>query len=328
MSEQSGNESQVRDDRLIVGAVKRPDGTMDFSRALSMGKEMKISDPIVDRLRGPLVIDGEREAGYSKLQAMFVKREEDGSLGQWVVDTLNKVRKPGTLPIKHEDLTGLKLVMETPYLQSLRGKYQRVFRRPTFTLPASAVNGLYQKMTGYNNTARGFNLTGGALDKILDTHGMNLSFNEANVDEQAYEHELDHTIDPYLGKRALAEQVLAEVAVFYRRSYEPMKTIGDWEVTDRNGNVEKGTRLMDDYFSLERLQKALKDPDGEYANPFARGFDSVKAYQQRVDDIIDTIKELEPHMTKPDINKAIFNSQSFYELQHLLDVVKREKGIQ
>lgn len=151
MSEMSEDSA---DKGLIVGVRKNPDGSLDMSHAMHMLPGAEISDPIVDRLRGPLQIDAEKESRYQKFQDSIQQKTKEGDLTQWFVDLMNQI-KPKELPdVDMQDLSSFQLITDAPEIQELRNQYGHDYKRPYFQLNLADYQRVYQKLTGHLGSNR------------------------------------------------------------------------------------------------------------------------------------------------------------------------------
>lgn len=308
---------------LLVGVTHRPDGSLDFSSALRMSKEPEISDPIVDRLRGPLAIDEDKEKRYKTFQDEMVKKSDAGEIGTWLINTLNGLKRKDSPNISPEDVASLKFVTDETEIQEIRKQYGYEFARPYFQLSLGDFKRVYEKLTGKLDS-NGCVIQGGSLENNPLTAKIGIILAPSLGPEII--HELGHSIDPNFGKRSPQEEFLEELPVYYRETYIPKIFIQSTTTTDKSGHTSEPVVTRKEVYQNSRKIKAtLKD--NLYANKYASSFKSVEEYNKRIDQTFDIIDQLEKHMSKKDINKAIYNAKSFYELSHLLEIIKRENPI-
>jgi hypothetical protein len=306
---------------ILVGAEVRPDGTLDLSHALrATPGELKISDPIIDRLRGPLVIDREREQRYQNFRRRTEQMQREGTLETWFADLLNSLRNPGNPEIVPDDLHSLELVSQSPELQALSSQYGYQFARPYFRFNLADFQKVYRKLTGHLGS-NGVTIGGGSLETNEATRGVALILTPGlDADDL---HELGHSIDPNQHKRAPQDAILEEFATYYRDTYIPKIYTTKSVQRDASGAItaeSKSTREV--YERMDRIRATLKS---DLCAGYRRAFDSPEAYERAVDEIAGVILALEKHLSKPEVNKCIYNARSSYELNHLLEVTEREK---
>jgi hypothetical protein len=309
---------------LLVGVTQSPDGTPDDSKALYMSSnELKISDPIVDRLKGSLIIDEDREKRYQSFQAGMLKKLGAGELNSWLLNTLNGVKKKDSSEITLSDISTLRFVTDAPEVKELQTQYGYEFARPHFQLSLGDFKRVYEKLTGRLDS-NGCLLSGGKLeaDSLTEKIGLTLA-PSLNPD---IAHELRHTIDPNLGKRSPSDEVLEEVAAYYQETYAPKIYTQTVRTQGADGKMsEPETTTREVYNNLRLIRATLK---GElYSDKYASSFKSAEMYKERVDQIVDIVGQLEQYMNKRDVNKAIYNAKSYFELTHLLETEKRNHNL-
>lgn len=305
---------------LLVGVTHKPDGSLDFSSALRMSKESEISDPIVDRLRGPLVIDSGREKRYKTFQDEMVRKSEAGGMGVWLADTLNSLKREGSPNISPEDIASLKFVTDEAEIQEIRQQYGYGFPRPYFQLSLGDFKRVFEKLTGRLDS-NGCVIRGGRLENNPLTAKIGITLAPSLGPDIL--HELGHSIDPNLDNRSPQDELLEELAVYYRETYIPRVFVSSTTTTDKDGHTSKPVISQREVYENPRRIKITLKSD-LYAEKYAHSFKAVKDYEERVDQMVDAVEQLEKYMSKKDINKAIYNAGSFYELSHLLEVVRRE----
>ncbi len=120
---------------LIIGAKVSPDGSLDLSHALKpTNSELKISDPVVDRFRGPLVINQEKEEHYHRFQQELENMQKEDPLKPWPVKLFNNLREQPGEEIAQDGLDGLKVVSNSPDVKALADQYGYSFARPYFSM--------------------------------------------------------------------------------------------------------------------------------------------------------------------------------------------------
>jgi hypothetical protein len=306
--------------KTFVGVLKNENGSLDFSSTAQMGKELKISDPIVDKLRGPLVIDEDKEDSYKTFQEEMIKKSEAGEMNTWLIDTLNGLRREGSSDITQDDIASLKFVSDAAEIQDIRKQYGYEFARPYFQLSLGDYKKVYEKLTGRLDS-NGCLLNGGKLDNNLLTQKIGITLAPGLGPDIL--HELGHTIDPNIDKRSSSDKVLEEFSTFYREAFVPRVYISSTKSKNKDGTyTEPVISQHEVYQNPKKIGATLKSDI--YSEKYAGAFKSDEAYQDRVNHIVEVVEQLERYMDKNDINKAIYNAKSFYELSHLLDVVKRE----
>ncbi len=308
-----------------VGVKTRPDGTKDYSQALIFYKNegLEKSDSIIDRLRGPIVVDQEREAKYRSLEARMVEKTQSGELASWLAETLNNAQNPDDPVITLEDVQGLEFVPDSPEIQELRIRYGVDYRRGYFSLNLAQIGNLCHKFTGRHAAGFVIHSRGFSLDPDISQTGIIFAPEKLSRD---IEHEISHSIDPYLHKREPKERLLEEFAAYYRDTYIPTIYTTTSRATNSDGTVsEPIVSSREVYQRLSNIGGVLKT-NPQYLENYSAAFTFQEDYEGQVDRVVKILQGLEEYMEKPDINKAIFNAQSVYELQHLLDVVKHEKG--
>lgn len=305
---------------LLVGVSKKPDGDLDFSSALRMGRELKISDPIVDRLRGPLVIDNDKEKRYQTFQSGVVKKSETGEMNNWLINTLNGLKRKDTPDITQNDIESLKFVTDATEIQEIRKQYGYDFARPYFQFSLGDYKLVYEKITGRRDS-NGCLLSGGKLDSDLLTAQIGITL-APNLSADTI-HEIGHTIDPNIDNRSPSDEVLEEFATYYRESYVPRVFVQTSRSSKEDGTYTEPVVTQREVFQNPKKIGAILKSDS-YSEKYTHAFKSYDVYQDKIDSIVETIEQLEKYMTKKDVNRAIYNAKSFYELSHLLDVVKRE----
>lgn len=308
---------------LLVGVEQKPDGTPDYSKALSMSNELKISDPIVDRLKGSLIIDEDREKRYKSFQAGMLTKLEAGELNSWFLNTLNGVKKKDSPEITPSDISTLRFVTDAPEVKELQKQYGYKFARPYFQLSLGDFKRVYEKLTGRLDS-NGCLLRGGKLETDSLTEKIGLTLAPSLNSEIA--HELGHTIDPNFGKRSPSDEVLEELAVYYRETYVPRIYTQTTRTQGTDGKMsEPETTSREVYKSLRLIRATLKDE--LYSRKYASSFESTEVYKERVDQAVDMVGQLEQYMDKRDVDKAIYNAKSYFELTHLLEAEKRNRGL-
>jgi len=305
---------------LLVGVTKNPDGSLNFSHAATMEKELKISDPIVDRLRGSLVRDDNKEKRYQTFQDEIRKKLEAGEMQSWFVSTLNALRMENAPEITQDDIASLQLFTDAQEIQDLRDQYGYDFVRPYFQLTLDDYKKVYEKLTRRRDS-NGCLLSGGKLEEDWLTAGIGITLAPSMNPDIV--HELSHTIDPNINKRSPSDEVLEEFATYYRETYIPRIYTQTTRTSNPDGSYSEPIITQREVFQNPKKIGATLKGD-MYLDKYASAFKSSDAYRERVDQIVNVLEQLEKHLSKPDINKAIYNSKSFYELSHLLDVVKRQ----
>jgi len=310
---------------LLVGVKIKPDGGFDTSQALRIKKgELRIPDPVVDRLRGPFVINNEIEARHTRFQVAMIAKAKRGEITDWLAQTLNGIKRSDQPTITADELQSLSLVTNGRPIQVLREQYGRSFIRSYFQLDLREYQIIYERLSG----RRGSNacaLSGSRLeqDPLTEKIGIILA-TSASSDVV---HEMGHSIDPYLDQRRPRERVLSEFATLYRDTYVPRifvmtgqeKTVAGRKVKIPEKRTEVFERVTRICSMLTRLSL--------YADKFQPAFRTKEEYKTRVKAIGDTLTELETHMDKKSVNRAIYNAKSYSELLHLLSFLKQEKGL-
>lgn len=308
---------------LLVGVKTNPDGSKDYSRALRMHKESSISDPIVDRLRGSIVVDYEKEDKYRSLEKRMSEMAESGELVTWFAGMLNKIKEPNSPEITVDDLQDLKFVTDSPEITTIKQQYGRDYKRGYFSVQPGSYSTVYNKLTGTNGSA-GCIIHSDRFSSDPDVATVGITLVPGIQLSNDIVHEMGHTIDPYLGKRNPQDSLLEEFGTYYRDTYIPSIVTSTSRQKSENGTwSEPVVTKREIYEKLPRINNNLKN---NYYDTYGSAFATKEDYEKQVDSVTSILVELEGYMAKPDINRAIFNAKSVYELQHLLDVVKQEKG--
>ncbi len=159
------------------------------------------------------------------------------------------------------------------------------------------------------------------LDKDPLTKDLTLIFT-GNLDADML-HEVGHTLDPNRDNRGPKEAVLEEFAAYYRDTYVP--NIYTTKTVQRDGSgkiTREETSTNTIYDKLDNIKHTLS---GDLYGKYQEAFGSPGAYVKQLEGITRVISQLECHMSKPLVNKCLYNARSLYEPNHLLDVITREK---
>ena len=310
---------------LYVGVKRNEDGTLDFSHSARIigdnevpsKRKIELEDKpekVIERLQGRLVIDEEKERRYQKYQESLIKMDEESKLKEWTVGLLNSFGVAvGQSEIELSDLNSLELVLDSQEEVQLRKQFEADFQRPYLKVDLKDFSTVYKKLTGRNGS-NGCILSGGNIDQDPVAKGIGVIL--APTIGPDIVHEINHTIDPYLDKRPPQDQVLEEFATYYRETFVPRVNKITTTQKDEHGNVTQSVSRRLLYESIPRICNTLQT---DLYDSYAEAFPSKEDYDIKLKAIGDTITALEKYMDKPDIQKAIFNSQTHAELQILLD---------
>lgn len=276
-------------------------------------------ESVARRLLGPLIVDEQREAQYRNLQAALLRKTEVGRR-LWLAQLLTAFSADRSV-ITFQDLEGVELVADDPYVQYLGAEHDYPFARVYFKFNLKQYHYIYQKLGGRGNS-NGCTISGGALEANPLTRGIGVILAPGMTPEIT--HELEHTIDPHHRRRKPEDEVLSEVAVFYRERFIPTTVTTTTRQYDSQGKpLEPVTTVAERYKPLGYLRQTLLSPT--YVEQYRRNFATPEEYQFIVNKIFNTLEELEKKLEPIDLGRAIYNAGSVAELLQLNLELKTKK---
>ena len=207
---------------LVVGVKKKPDGSLDFSRAMTMLGNTSQPDSEMSEKGEPQAqkwLDQDREKANKNFNDVVSGLAEiDGQIAirKWFLNLWNpRLASEGKEPLTLEDLDDLS------YREAISASASEIagqeIVRPVFIFKnPSSYRTVMSKITGSERGEAGVYLLGENFPEtsILHTTGLIMS----GAQEHKIAHEIRHSMDPFVDKRTGLNAIIDEAFAHYHET--------------------------------------------------------------------------------------------------------------